>query len=78
MSEVTVRDLRNHGGRVLDQVEAGESVTITRDGKPVAELAPLSRRRLSASALVERFAHLPSIDAQQLRNDIDQIVDQKL
>jgi len=55
MSEATVRDLRNHGRQVLDRVEAGESVTITRDGKPVAQLEPLARARLSAAAVVERF-----------------------
>ena len=78
MAEVTVRDLRNHSGRVLDRVEAGESVTITRNGKSVARLSPVPRRPMSASALVERFSHLSGLDAQQLRNHIDQIVDQKL
>ena len=48
MGEATVRDLRNHGGRVLDRVAAGERVTITRDGTPVARLEPAARGRLSA------------------------------
>lgn len=33
-----MRELRNHRGRVLDRVGAGESVTVTRDGKAVARL----------------------------------------
>ena len=41
---VTVRDLRNRGGEVLDRVERGESVIVTRDGRPVAKLRPLPRR----------------------------------
>ena len=30
MDEVSIRDLRNHGGEVIDAVAAGESVTVTR------------------------------------------------
>ena len=49
MSEVTVRDLRNHGGEVLDRVVRGEALTITCDGKAVAELRPLQRRPVPAA-----------------------------
>ena len=35
----TVRELRNHGGEVLDRVARGESLIVTRDGAEVAELA---------------------------------------
>lgn len=73
-----MRELRNSGGRVLDRVAAGERVTITRDGTPVARLEPLIRGRLSAAALVERFGRLPPVDPGQLRRDVDEIVDQRL
>lgn len=73
-----MRDLRNHGGRVLDRVAAGEPVLITRDGKPVARLEPAGRGRLSAAALVERFRRLPPLDPRRLRADIDAVVDQEL
>lgn len=78
MSEASVRDLRNHGGRVLDRVAAGERVTITRDGTPVARLEPVARGRLAAAVLVERFRRLPPVDPDQLRHDIDAVVDQRL
>jgi prevent-host-death family protein len=78
VSEATIRDLRNHGGEVIDRVRAGEHVVITRDGEPVAELRPLPRRRLSAAALVEAFRALPPIDPDRLRADIDAAVDQAL
>jgi prevent-host-death family protein len=78
MSEATVRELRNQGGRVLDRVQAGERVTITRDGEPVAELVPIRRRPLSAAALIERFSALPPMDPDELRADIDAIIDQSL
>ncbi len=78
MTEASIRDLRNHGGEVVDRVQAGESVTITRDGEPVAELRPLPRRRLGARLLIERFRTLPPIDVGRLRGDIDAVVDQSL
>lgn len=78
MNEATVRDLRNRGGEVLDRVAAGELVTITRGGKPVAQLEPLARDRLSATTVIERFRRLPAVDPQRLREDIDAIVDQRL
>lgn len=78
MAEASVRDLRNKGGEVLDRVLSGERVTVTRDGKPVAELRPLPGTRLSAHALVERFRRLPPIDPNRFRDDIDAVLDQTL
>jgi antitoxin (DNA-binding transcriptional repressor) of toxin-antitoxin stability system len=37
MAEVTIRELQKHGREVLDRVAAGERVTVTRNGRPVAE-----------------------------------------
>lgn len=76
MAEASIRELRNHGGEVIDRVAAGERVTITRDGKAVAELRPLPRRRVAAAALIERFKHLPAVDPERFRADVDSIVDQ--
>lgn len=44
MSEVASRELRNNTRALLDRVEAGESVTITVEGRPVAVLEPVARR----------------------------------
>jgi prevent-host-death family protein len=44
MAEVASRDLRNRTRSVLDRVAAGESVTITVDGRPAAVLQPVGRR----------------------------------
>jgi prevent-host-death family protein len=76
--EVAVRDLRNRGGEILDRVEHGESLTVTRDGRPVAELRPLPRRPLPAALLLQRWRHLPYVDPAQLRADIDSILDPSL
>lgn len=78
MGEATIRELRNHGGQVVDRAVAGELVTITRGGKPVAQLERVTPPRLSANALIERFRRLPRVDPRRLRDDVDAIVDQEL
>lgn len=44
MTEVASRELRNNTRALLERVEAGESVTITVGGRPVAILQPLGRK----------------------------------
>ena len=78
MATVPIRQLRNQGSHVIDRVLAGESLTVTRDGEPVAELRPLGRARLSATALIERRRHLPVVDPTRLRADVDELVDPAL
>lgn len=78
MSEVTIRDLRNHGGDVVDRVTAGELVTVTRGGRPVARLSPAARVPLRAEQLLERWRRLPPVDPEQLRADIDAVLDPTL
>lgn len=70
-----MRDLRNYGGQILDRVAAGEAMTITRDGTPVAQLTPLPAPRLNAEALIERWRAIPVLDATELRDDIAEILD---
>lgn len=78
MTEVPIRELRNHGGEVVDRVARGEPVTITRAGKPVAELRPVSRQPLTAEALLARWRRLPPVDYQAMRAELDEIVDPAL
>lgn len=77
-AEVTVRELRNHGGRVLDRVADGQRLTVTKDGHPVAELRPLPRRSLPARELIARAKRNPKVDPERLRADIDAVLDQSL
>lgn len=72
---VTVRDLRNNGGRVLERVVNGESLTITLDGRPVAELRPLPGRAIPAATLLARWRRLPPVDRDSLRKDLDSTLD---
>ena len=75
MNEVSIRDLRNRGGEVVDRAARGELITITRDGKRVAELRALTGPGLTAPALLERRRHLPAVDPEALRRDIDEASD---
>jgi prevent-host-death family protein len=77
MTRVTIRELRNQGGEIVDRAARGERITITRSGKPVAELQPL-RPALSAEALVSRRRRLPSVDPVALRADLDRLLDSSL
>lgn len=59
MTEVASRELRNNTRSLLNRVEAGEQVTITVDGRPVAVLQPVGRRPtwLDRDEFVRRIAH---------------------
>jgi prevent-host-death family protein len=78
VSEVSIRDLRNNGAQVIDRVVAGERLTVTRDGRPVAELRPLGRAPLPAAVLVERWSRLPDVDPVRFREDLDRLLDARL
>jgi prevent-host-death family protein len=42
--DVSVRELRNHTARVIAAVEAGELITLTVHGRPMADIVPRVRR----------------------------------
>lgn len=54
METIPQKELRNQVGEVLRRVEAGETLTVTVSGRPVAELSPAARRRwVTGSALAD-------------------------
>ena len=74
--EISQRELRNDSAEVLRAVKDGESITVTSNGVPVAELVPLRRGRfVEAQVALEAFADAPSISLNVLRDDLDQIGD---
>ena len=42
---ITARDLSRRTASVLDRVEHGERLVVTRDGEPIAEIVPIDRAR---------------------------------
>ena len=61
--DVSVRELRNHTGRVVAAIEAGEAVVLTVHGRPVADILPrhAASERRPSELLV---ADLASISAR--------------
>lgn len=58
MTEVASRELRNDTAGLLRRAQAGEDITVTVNGKPVARLTPLQparRRWLSRDELIRRL-----------------------
>jgi len=50
MAEVGAYEAKTHLPRLLDEVEAGSSITITRNGRPVARLTPIVSDAASQAA----------------------------
>ncbi len=78
MADVSIRDLRNRGGDIVERAAGGEEITITRSGKAVAKLRPASPPPLSIAVLVARRRHLAVVDPRRLREDIDDTLDPSL
>ena len=73
---ITQRQLRNDSAKVLRAVQEGQTMTITRNGTPVAELRPVAARRYVSRALIREAARTaPRIDARRFRADIDAVID---
>lgn len=45
MDRVSLAEAKAHLSKLVDRVEAGETIAISRRGKPVARLAPAARAR---------------------------------
>ena len=42
MKQVTFTEIRNHAKQYFDLVESGESVRVLRNGKPIADIVPVT------------------------------------
>ena len=74
MTDVSIRDLRNHGGEVIDRVLGGQDVVITRSGRPVAQILPI-RDRGTARSVLARWRPIPGLNFDELRTDLDSTID---
>jgi antitoxin (DNA-binding transcriptional repressor) of toxin-antitoxin stability system len=70
---ITQRELENESAAIMDAVEAGETMILTRNGAPIAELKPIRRPKFTSTAeLKAAFAVGPDPDYAQMRADIDE------
>ena len=74
MERIGASEARRHLPRLLDRVAQGESLTITRHGKPVARLVPIAHDPESAMQaacrIIERRKHLKRVPLADLVNMI--------
>lgn len=76
---ISQRELRNDSGAILREVQAGQTITVTRNGVPVAELRAVPQRRfLLRSVIAEAARRAPRVDGDRLRADLDAVVDQSV
>ncbi len=73
---VAQRELRKDSAAVLRDVQAGQTMTVTFNGMPVAELRPFAARRfVPRTALEAAGRHAPRVDYARLRADLDAVFD---
>ncbi len=59
MSTVTLAEAKTHLSHLLDQVEAGEEVVITRRGQPIARISPIEKPKHPVKSLAEFRSRMP-------------------
>ncbi|HEX5368948.1 MAG TPA: type II toxin-antitoxin system prevent-host-death family antitoxin [Dehalococcoidia bacterium] len=75
MKQVGVYEAKTQLPRLLDSVEKGEVITITRHGKPVARLVPVRANRMTVDEAIEamrEFGKRHSLDGLTIRELIDE------
>ena len=76
---ITQRELRNDSAAVLREVQSGQTLVVTRNGTPVAEIRPLPPRRFVPREVIAEAARRgPRVDYARLRADLDAIADPAL
>ncbi len=71
MTTIPQKELRNQVGEVLRRVEAGETLTITVAGRPVAELSPVRKNRWVSGPALQRVWTGPA--PRGLEDDLDRM-----
>jgi prevent-host-death family protein len=69
MRSVSIRDANQHFSRLIKEVEAGETVVITRQGKPVAQLTPRPANRLDDPEVRAKLERLRNCLGKWPRDD---------
>ena len=73
---ITQRELRNDNAKIIRALESGDTFVITRNGVPVGRLTPILRRTfVPTSELIESAKHLPHIDFEEFRADVDRYIE---
>ena len=74
METIGAFEAKTHLPRLLERVARGESLTITKHGKPVARLVPVDsnrkRAREAAARIIERRRSIERVSLKQLLSTV--------
>ena len=78
-TDVSVRQFVADLGSVTRGLRQGRSYTLTLNGEPLARMVPIRRRRaVPKEEVLAIFATAPAIDTEDLRADLDHLLDQEV
>jgi prevent-host-death family protein len=77
MKTIAASEAETHFAAVLDEVEKGETVIVTRDGRPVARVSPEGRQMNDAAAAMAEIYQFrrefrPTLDGISIRELIEE------
>ncbi len=58
MRDVGAYEAKTHLAEFLDAVEKGETIPVTRRGKPIAKISPYRAPSMTIDAIAQEFARL--------------------
>jgi prevent-host-death family protein len=61
MEMVSVADTKTHLSKILDRIEKGEEIVVTRRGKPIAKLSPIKAQKRPFTSLIEFRKGIPRL-----------------
>ena len=78
---ISHRELRNESGRILREVQQGETFVITNNGQPVAEIVPMQRQPLTGVVVQRRrrrgglrdLIPAPGVSGRSAREVLDEL-----
>jgi prevent-host-death family protein len=71
-TQFNIHDAKTNLSRIIERVERGEEITISRAGTPVAKVVPLTRsvHRTARGSLRGKLAAAPDWDSAEVNNAI--------
>jgi prevent-host-death family protein len=75
MTSVGAYEAKTHLPRLLEQVEAGETITITKHGREVAKLVPVSPRPTNPDEIIAALRAARQ-GARRGRNSVRKMIDE--
>jgi prevent-host-death family protein len=76
--QITQRELRNEGRKIMRALDRGERFVVTRNGVPVGVLQPLRHQFVRAEVVVAAFKGAGAIAPKRFRRDVDRHLDQNV